>query len=116
MQRHRRNHSDEKEEFWVDLPTILERHSPSERAAGQALGPRDTPLQREAPAVPGEATRQEPYGPSFTGQAPAEPPAGQRGPAGTALTSPASATDPDGSWTGLPEDPLDTPVQDADDL
>ena len=25
-------------------------------------------------------------------------------------------TDPQGSWTGKPEDPLETPVQDADDL
>ena len=25
-------------------------------------------------------------------------------------------TDPQGSWTGKPEDPMETPVQDADDL
>ena len=25
-------------------------------------------------------------------------------------------TDPLGSWTGTPDDPTDTPVQDADDL
>ncbi len=25
-------------------------------------------------------------------------------------------TDPQGSWTGVPDDPLDVPVQDADDL
>ena len=25
-------------------------------------------------------------------------------------------TDPHGSWTGKPEDPFETPVQDADDL
>ncbi len=25
-------------------------------------------------------------------------------------------TDPQGSWTGVPNDPLDVPVQDADDL
>lgn len=27
-----------------------------------------------------------------------------------------SHTDPDGSWTGVPENPWETPVQDADDL
>ncbi len=27
-----------------------------------------------------------------------------------------SKTDPQGSWTGLPADPEDLPVQDADDL
>ena len=27
-----------------------------------------------------------------------------------------SRTDPQGSWTGLPEDEDETPVQDADDL
>ena len=27
-----------------------------------------------------------------------------------------SPTDPQGSWTGLPENEADTPVQDADDL
>lgn len=27
-----------------------------------------------------------------------------------------SRTDPEGSWTGLPDDPGETPVQDADDL
>lgn len=27
-----------------------------------------------------------------------------------------SKTDPDGSWTGVPQDPMETPVQDADDL
>lgn len=27
-----------------------------------------------------------------------------------------SETDPQGSWTGKPEDPYETPVQDADDL
>lgn len=25
-------------------------------------------------------------------------------------------TDPEGSYTGIPEDPMETPVQDADDL
>ncbi len=25
-------------------------------------------------------------------------------------------TDPQGSWTGVPEDPYDKPIQDADDL
>ena len=25
-------------------------------------------------------------------------------------------TDPDGSWTGVPEDPYNKPVQDVDDL
>ena len=25
-------------------------------------------------------------------------------------------TDPQGSWTGKPDDPMETPVQDADDL
>lgn len=28
----------------------------------------------------------------------------------------AQKTDPQGSWTGVPADPYDTPVQDADDL
>lgn len=28
----------------------------------------------------------------------------------------AENTDPLGSWTGVPADPMDTPVQDADDL
>lgn len=32
------------------------------------------------------------------------------------MRTPPSFTDPQGSWTGLPEDPTDTPVQDADDL
>lgn len=27
-----------------------------------------------------------------------------------------AATDPQGSWTGVPDDPWDVPVQDADDL
>ena len=27
-----------------------------------------------------------------------------------------SATDPQGSWTGVPEEPGEKPVQDADDL
>lgn len=27
-----------------------------------------------------------------------------------------SHTDPNGSWTGVPEDPMEVPVQDADDL
>ena len=27
-----------------------------------------------------------------------------------------SLTDPQGSWTGKPADPMETPVQDADDL
>ena len=27
-----------------------------------------------------------------------------------------SGTDPQGSWTGVPADPEETPVQDADDL
>jgi len=27
-----------------------------------------------------------------------------------------SATDPDGSWTGVPENAFDEPIQDADDL
>lgn len=30
--------------------------------------------------------------------------------------TPPSATDPQGSWTGLPADPYEVPVQDADDL
>ena len=29
---------------------------------------------------------------------------------------PASDTDPQGSWTGVPLDPFEEPVQDADDL
>ncbi len=28
----------------------------------------------------------------------------------------ASKSDPQGSWTGVPENPFETPVQDADDL
>ena len=28
----------------------------------------------------------------------------------------AAKTDPQGSWTGTPADPYETPVQDADDL
>ena len=32
------------------------------------------------------------------------------------IDTPPSFTDPQGSWTGLPADELETPVQDADDL
>lgn len=34
----------------------------------------------------------------------------------TPSVMPQSATDPQGSWTGVPADPYDVPVQDADDL
>ncbi len=34
----------------------------------------------------------------------------------TRFKTPPSATDPQGSWTGVPDDPHDVPVQDADDL
>ena len=101
-------------EFWVDLPTLLGRQT--EKPTGTANGPVSTPLQREEASVPGEAGPLEPYGPSFAGQVPSEPPVGQRAPTGTALTQPPSATDPDGSWTGRPADIRETPVQDADDL
>ena len=32
------------------------------------------------------------------------------------VRQPASCTDPQGSWTGRPEEEHETPVQDADDL
>ena len=32
------------------------------------------------------------------------------------MDTPPSFTDPQGSWTGLPADEHETPVQDADDL
>lgn len=32
------------------------------------------------------------------------------------MDTPPSLTDPQGSWTGLPADEHETPVQDADDL
>ncbi len=32
------------------------------------------------------------------------------------VNTPPSFTDPQGSWTGLPADEQDVPVQDADDL
>lgn len=32
------------------------------------------------------------------------------------VNTPPSFTDPQGSWTGLPADPYEVPVQDADDL
>ena len=32
------------------------------------------------------------------------------------MDTPPSFTDPQGSWTGLPMNELDVPVQDADDL
>ena len=32
------------------------------------------------------------------------------------IDTPPRFTDPQGSWTGLPADELETPVQDADDL
>ncbi len=35
---------------------------------------------------------------------------------GQILATPPSATDPQGSWTGLPLDADEKPVQDADDL
>ena len=34
----------------------------------------------------------------------------------TIVHQPVSDTDPQGSWTGRPEDPYEAPVQDADDL
>ncbi len=37
-------------------------------------------------------------------------------PVGSAGFPIASKTDPQGSYTGLPDDPYETPVQDADDL
>ena len=37
-------------------------------------------------------------------------------PVGPDATYPEPVTDPQGSWTGRPADPLDLPVQDADDL
>lgn len=36
--------------------------------------------------------------------------------AGIPQPPPASRQDPQGSWTGRPEDPYETPVQDQDDL
>jgi len=38
------------------------------------------------------------------------------GPAEAAADRRPSKTDPQGSWTGLPADPEEEPVQDADDL
>ena len=127
--RFKADRKENRENFWVDLPPAAKEESPGLAPRSLARIPRET-----GPSLPFVDDPASPAGkdapPKATGQAGG--PADTRiqraplyGPGSIINTTDAdiityrmnrSHADPQGSWTGVPEDPGETPAQDADDL
>lgn len=83
------------DEFWTDLTPELE------HTARELPEDLDVDTKQELRSLAG-LNAQEPYSPAVA--------------YGMRQEQMTSGTDPQGSWTGIPDDLSETPVQDADDL
>ena len=92
-----------KEEFWQDLPeSEAENRQHTEKQRQQDGGYEGHSYLPEGAALTQPGFPGDPPQPGYT-----------LPPSPLMVDSPA---DPQGSWTGVPENPAETPVQDADDL